>query len=375
MFDDPCIAEAMRVYLLDSSPILALYLDSKHCVAGANTLARQVLRGEAMGRPLTEQIVDFTRSLDLPSLIRQGGVVHRLTFDTASGMPETMSFRFFPLPDGALALGSFDFQEEQKLRDAALGLNRELNNLTRKLHQANAELRELNELKNSFVGMAAHDLRKPIGVIMTYNEFVLDEAGDRLSDEQCGFLRASLAAAVGMKRLIDNFLDVSVIESGHLRLESSRTDVAEILAGALPLVSLVAARKKVDLILESLHDKTSLAADAAKLQQVLVNLLSNAIEYSKAGQRVWLVARREDAEMVFSVRDEGPGIAPEEQKRLFTPFMRAGTRKTAGERSVGLGLAIARQVIEAHGGRIWVESKPDHGSTFFVSLPMIIGDE
>jgi two-component system, sensor histidine kinase and response regulator len=127
--------------------------------------------------------------------------------------------------------------------------------------------------------------------------------------------------------------------------------------------------------LDSLHDKTPLAADAAKLQQVLVNLLSNAIEYSKAGQRVWLVARREDAEMVFSVRDEGPGIAPEDQKRLFAPFMRAGTRKTAGERSVGLGLAIARQVIEAHGGRIWVESKPDHGSTFFVSLPMILAGE
>jgi signal transduction histidine kinase len=69
------------------------------------------------------------------------------------------------------------------------------------------------------------------------------------------------------------------------------------------------------------------------------------------------------------VRDEGPGIAPEDQKRLFAPFARAGTRKTAGERSVGLGLAIARLVVEAHGGRIWVESQPDHGSTFIVTLP------
>ena len=375
MFDAPCIAEAMRTYVLETAPVLALYLDANHCVAGANAQARQVLRGEALGRPFAEQIVDFTGSLDLPSLIRQGGAVHQLTLGTVSGMPETLSFRFFPLTDGALALGSFDFQEQQKLRDEALGLNRELNNLTRQLHQANAELRELNELKNRFIGMAAHDLRKPVGVIMTYNEFVLDEAASRLSEDERGFLRSSLAAAAGMKRLIDNFLDVSVIESGHLRLECSRTDVAEILAGVLPLVRLVAVRKKVELLTEAGEDKLPITVDIAKLQQVLVNLLSNAVEHSKAGQHVWLVACREAKELVFSVRDEGPGIKPEDQKRLFAPFVRAGTRKTAGERSVGLGLAIARLVVESHGGRIRVQSKPDHGSTFFVNLPMAEGGE
>jgi signal transduction histidine kinase len=375
MFDAPFVAEAMQAYVLETAPVLALYLDANHCVAGANAQARQVLRGDAFGHPLAEQIVDFTRTLDLPSLIRQRGAVHRLTLSTVSGMPETLCFRFFPLPDGALALGSLDFQEQQKLRDGALELNRELNNLTRQLHQANAELRELNELKNRFIGMAAHDLRKPVGVIMTYSEFLLDEAGDRLDDEQRGFLRTSFAAASGMKRLIDNFLDVSVIESGHLRLERSRTAVAEILAGVLPLVRLVAARKKVELVTEAGDDGDPLAVDVAKLQQVLVNLAGNAIEHSQAGQRVWLAARREDTGLVFSVRDEGPGIAPEDQKRLFAPFVRAGTRKTAGERSVGLGLAIARLVVEAHGGRIWVESKPDHGSTFFVTLPTEDGGE
>ena len=373
MFDSPCIAEAIQTYTMETAPVLALYLDANNCVMGANAQARRVLPSEALGRPLAGQIVDFTRSIDLPSLIKQGNTVHRLTLNTVSGMPETLYFRFFPLPDGALALGSFDFQEQQKLSDAALGLNRELNNLTRQLHQANAELRELNELKNRFIGMAAHDLRKPVGVIMTYNEFVLDEAGDRVSDDERGFLRASLAAAVGMKRLIDNFLDVSVIESGHLRLERSRTDVAEILAGVLPLVRLAAARKKVELLTDAGGGECFLTVDVAKLQQVFVNLLSNAVEHSKAGQSVRFVAHRKGAEIIFSVRDEGPGIAPLDQKRLFAPFVRAGTRKTAGERSVGLGLAIARQVVEAHGGRIWVESEPDHGSTFFVSLSIMEG--
>ncbi|MEI6632312.1 MAG: HAMP domain-containing sensor histidine kinase [Chlamydiota bacterium] len=370
MFDDPRIAEAMRTYVVETAPVLALYLDADHCVAGANALARQVLRGEAFGRPFAEQIVDFTRSLNLPSLIRQGSAVHRLTLSTVSGIPETLCFRFFPLPEGTLALGSLDFQEQRKLRDEALGLNRELNNLTRQLHQANAELRELNELKNHFIGMAAHDLRNPVGVIMIYSQLVLDAAGGCLGDEQRGFLRAILAAAAGMKRLIDNFLDVSVIESGHLRLERARTDMAEILSSVLPLVRLVAARKKVELLAEAEGDARPLVVDVAKVRQVLINLLSNAVEHSNAGQRVWLAARREASELVFSVRDEGPGIAFEDQERLFAPFVRAGTRKTAGERSVGLGLSIAWLVVEAHGGRIWVESIPGAGSTFLFALPV-----
>jgi signal transduction histidine kinase len=339
-------------------------------VRDGNDQAHLVLRGDAFGRPLAEQLVGSGPALDLPAFLRRQGEAHRLTVSTASGMPETLSFRFFPLPKGTLALASLDFPEQLRLRAEVLGLNGELANLTRQLHQANAELRELNELKNRFIGMAAHDLRKPVGVVMTYSEFVLDEAGDRLGDEQRGFLRASLAAAANMKRLIDNFLDVSVIESGHLRLEPSRTDVAAILAGVLPMVRLVAARKKVELLSDAGTDTRPLSADVAKLQQVLVNLASNAVEHSRAGQRVWLAARRDGAELVFSVRDEGPGIAPEDRKRLFVPFARAGTRKTAGERSVGLGLAIARLVVEAHGGRIWVDSIPGAGATFCFALPV-----
>lgn len=370
MFETTSIAEAIRAYVLETAPVLVLCLDDSQCVSDANAQARQLLRPQAVGRPFAEQLVDFDHSVDLPSLVRQRDAVHRLTLSTASGMPETLYFRFFPLSHGTLALGSLDFREQLTLRDEALGLNRELNNLTRQLHQANAELRELNALKNRFIGMAAHDLRRPVGVIMTYCDFLLEETGDRLDDEQRGFMRASLAAAANMRRLIDNFLDVSVIESGHLRLEPSRTTVAELLAELLPLVRLIASRKRVDLIIEEGEDTGTLFVDSAKVQQVLVNLVGNAIEHSRPSQRVWLAARRNDEEMVLSVRDEGPGLSPEEQKRLFAPFARAGTRKTAGERSVGLGLAIARLAVEAHGGRIWVESVPGAGATFFVALPV-----
>jgi signal transduction histidine kinase len=371
MLDDPVIARILHQSVMESAAaVLALQLDSSFCVTDANALACRVLPGITLGRPLAEQVVDFHRTLDLPALIRQEGAVHRLTLNTAAGMPETLDFRFFPLPEGTtLALASLDLQEQLQLREAVLGLNSELNNLTRQLHQANAELRELNQLKNQFLGMAAHDLRAPAGLIISYSEFVLDEAGEKLSAEHREFLRICLSAANGMKQLIENFLDVSVIESGQLRLKLAPATVTGILAGVRPVAALLAGKKKISLLEDAPDDGRPLRVDAPKLQQVLLNLIGNAVQHSLPGRRVWLSSRRDGANLVFAVRDESQGISPEDQARLFTAFGQAGTRKTAGERSTGLGLAIARKVVEAHGGRIWVKSLPGQGATFLFSLP------
>jgi len=315
-------------------------------------------------------VLEFTRLPDLGAPDATNPAGHLLSLKTAVGTPESFLFRFFALPDGMLALGGLDLQEQARLRNELLGLNRESNDLARQLHQANAELAELNQLKNQFLGMAAHDLRKPIGIIMTYSEFVLDEAGEQLSAQLREFLRTGLTAAGDMKRLIDNFLDVAVIESGNLRMELTPTSAREILTEVEPMVRLLAAKKKVTLMVDAADDGRRFLADASKLQQVLLNLVGNAVEHSFPGRRVWLSSRWESQNLVFAVRDEGRGIEPKDQAQLFSAFARAGTRKTAGERSVGLGLAIARLVVEAHGGRLWVESVPCEGATFIFSLPM-----
>jgi signal transduction histidine kinase len=147
-------------------------------------------------------------------------------------------------------------------------------------------------------------------------------------------------------------------------------EVEEIMSGVAQIGRLIAAKKKITLLVEPAAGAPRLVADAAKLQQVLLNLVANAVEHSQPGQRVWLASYWQPSELCFSVRDEGPGLAPEDQARLFLPFGRGGTRKTAGERSVGLGLAIARSIVEAHEGRIWVESIPGYGATFVVALPV-----
>ena len=359
------MAEAALAYLMESAPVLGLLLDSHQRVILVNAEARRVLGPDVVGRTLAELVVDFTAAPHAP-----GEGIQLLSLNTASGMPESFHFRHFALPEGTLAVGSVDFPEQERLRTEVLGLNRDLNDLTRQLHLANAELRELNQLKNRFLGMAAHDLRKPVGIIMTYTEFVLDEARDQLSGQHCEFLRSVLTSAASMRRLIDDFLDVSAIESGKLRLDLALASVPEILSGVEPIARLMAGKKKIALLVDTADDKQQLRVDAPKLQQALLNLLGNAVEHSSPGQRVWLSFGREEQDFVFSVRDEGPGIGPEEQARLFTAFTPAGARKTAGERGMGLGLAIARLIVQTHGGRIWVESLPGQGATFRIALPV-----
>lgn len=361
---------ALRGYLDHSAPVVLLYLDAQQRILTANAYAHRILGADLPGRRFSDLVVDFTPMPDPSAADGTDPGGHLLTLQTPSGLPESYRFRYLAQPDGWLAVGSIDLEEQLRLRTEVLALNHELNDLTRRLHLANAELRELNRLKDRFLGMAAHDLRRPVGMIMTYSEFVIDEAGPELSDEHRRFLHICRVAASEMKGLIDNFLDVSIIESGALQLDLAPTSVADILAGTEPLARLLTHRKDIQLILDIEAAERRLRVDASKVQQVLLNLLGNAVEHSFPGQRVWLSARWERRALVLAVRDEGPGIAAEDQARLFTAFARAGTRKTAGERSTGLGLSIARLVVEAHGGRIAVDSTPGQGATFRVVLPV-----
>lgn len=369
MLTEPEFAASVLSYVADTAPVLALHLDAQLCVLTTNQYARRILGAHLTGCDFRDLLPEFIAHPDIASLAANPEVATLLTLSTASGVPESFSFRFFAGVEGILAMGSPLVEEQAHLQSALLQLNRDLNNLTRQLHQANAELRQLNQLKNQFLGMAAHDLRRPIGVIMTYTEFVLDEAGAQLSVEHQGFLRTSLSAAVGMKRLIHNFLDLAVLESGNLQLDLQAVDVADILAGVMPIAQFLAAHKHISLIVESDPQSRQISVDAPKLQQVLLNLIGNAVEHSASGQRVWLSSRWEPECLLLSVRDEGEGMTSQQQARLFEAFGRGGPRKTAGERSSGLGLSVARMVIEAHGGRIWVESQPGQGALFSFSLP------
>ena len=324
---------------------------------------------ELTGGPFRDMLVDFSGAFDLGEALARPGEACLLDVSMASGAITTFRFQFLSDGDGCLAVGGVDVTDHDRLQQELLNLNQELTNLGRELQQTNAELTRLNALKDQFLGMAAHDLRKPLGAILAYAGFLREEAQDALDEEQRGFLDAILDGTGRMRRLVDDFLDVAMIESGRLELARAPATLRETTDAATRVVGVVAAKKGVALDVSVLHGECSMQVDQPKLEQVLINLLGNAVEHSPAGSRVELQVTAEDGNAVFRVTDQGSGIPPEKLERLFEAFERAGTRKTAGERSVGLGLTIAKRIVEAHGGTIDVESRVGEGSVFTVTVP------
>lgn len=262
--------------------------------------------------------------------------------------------------------------------------NRQLLQMHEELAAKNAELVRLNEEKNRFVGMAAHDLRNPLGVILGYSDFMLmtqrrGEPSSLLREGGVEIIEMIRSSSKFMLSLINDLLDVSMIELGKLNLDRKSTDLVQLVESNVALNMVLAGQKSMKLVVESDESVPRVDVDVHKLEQVLNNLISNAIHYAPPGTtirvRVESATAPEGAdggggEVIVSVRDEGPGIAPEDIGKLFRPFGRARTVSTGGERSTGLGLAIAQRIVEGHGGRIWVESVVTKGATFFVALPV-----
>jgi PAS domain S-box-containing protein len=236
--------------------------------------------------------------------------------------------------------------------------------------QKNAELAKLNELKNQFLGMAAHDLRNPLTVVNMASSFLLDDSSLLLSAEQRhDFIRRINGNGEFMLKLINDLLDVAKIESGRLDLELATGDLCNLIEENLTMNRMLAEKKGIRLDFAPECGLPPLRFDRGKVEQVLNNLISNALNYSAPGTTVTVRASRMDGSVVVSVQDQGPGIPAEELDHLFKPFSRTSVQSTAGEKSTGLGLAISRKIVDGHGGRIWAESGVGRGSTFSFSLP------
>jgi signal transduction histidine kinase len=258
-------------------------------------------------------------------------------------------------------------ERDSTLFDEISLLNNELLTLQRELAKRNVELARLNELKNRFLGMAAHDLRNPLYIIMAFGDILLESAAAQSPEQE--YLQHIVTAGEFMSQIIDDFLSVAIIESGRLRLNLEAVNLPDIVEQVMILVGPKARKKNIEIVIT--HDPAlpTLVADGKKVQQVLINLLSNAIEHSYPASSVALRTRRADDMAVIAVQDHGVGIAPQDIGRLFDPFEKKKSSKTGGEKSTGLGLTISRQVVTRHGGKIWVESEAGKGSTFFVALP------
>lgn len=249
-------------------------------------------------------------------------------------------------------------------------LNNELVNLQRELAKRNVELERLNELKNQFLGTAAHDLRNPLAIIWSYSDSLLYRISDLLNEEHLEFLSIIQSSSEFMLHMVDDLLDVSAIESGRLNLDLQPTDLTALVEHNVMLNRVLAEKKQIHLSFQATGDLPTLLLDPAKIEQVLNNLISNAVKFSYPGSSVAIRVYRNQDRALISVKDEGQGIPADELDMLFKWFGKTSTKGTEGEGSAGLGLAIAQRIVLGHEGTIWVESEVGKGSTFHVSLPM-----
>jgi signal transduction histidine kinase len=240
----------------------------------------------------------------------------------------------------------------------------------RQLELKNIELEKLNQEKNHFLSVAAHDLRNPLTIIYTTADLITEELKEKTSEETIEFLEMIKQSSKFMRDLVEELLDVSIIDSGKLSINLEPVDIMELIRNNVSLNRVIAGRKQITVEFNPVQDLPVFQLDRKKIEQVFNNLISNAIKYSYSQSRVVIDSKRENDNLVISVRDTGQGIPPAEMDKLFKPFPRLSVKTTSGESSTGLGLVIVRKIVEAHNGKVWAESRLHVGTIFNISIPI-----
>lgn len=232
------------------------------------------------------------------------------------------------------------------------------------------ELYNLNQVKNRFVAMTAHDLRSPLGIFRGYLNLFLSGLVGELTPQQRNLLERMNAKCIQMTKLIDDTLDIGIIESGRVELRLSDVQIIDFLRETIESHQLLAEGKYIRITLHDDSEPAMVRMDADRVGQVLSNLITNAIKFSHPETEIAIAYAVQDGDIVIAVTDQGQGIPQAEIPGLFSDFGTSSTKPTAGERSTGLGLAIVRRIVEAHQGRVWVTSRVGVGSTFAFAIPV-----
>ena len=307
---------------------------------------------EVIGRPL---------SMLIPGRFRAVHARHVETFAAEAGTARRM---------GACGAAIFGVRKNGKEfpADAAISafvvggrriLTVDLRDIT-ELKEAEAAAKRATQARDDLLGIVAHDLRNPLAAIASLASVLkMREAEGEIAEEIS-------TAANRMNRLIGDLLDVTRMEAGHLSLKQERLPAAEVIADAMEGQAPLTSSASLELRLETAPELPDVWADRDRLLQVFENLIGNAIKFTKPGGRITLGAIVRQAEVIFSVSDTGCGIAETHLPHVFDRFWQAPGTERGG---MGFGLAIVKGIVEAHGGRIWVQSAPGQGSTFFFTIP------
>jgi signal transduction histidine kinase/DNA-binding response OmpR family regulator len=269
-------------------------------------------------------------------------------------------------------------QLEQRVKERTTELEtakKEVEEFSYSVVRAKEEVERASKFKDQFLSTMSHELRTPLNAVLGFSDLLADERYGPLNDRQQRYVNHIHTGGKHLLKLISDILDLSKIEAG--KMELAREDVtitsafAEVISALYPL-----AEKKSQALLQQVDPNLHVHVDATRFKQVLMNLAGNAIKFTPEGGRIELAARQLNDQVRIEVRDNGPGIPPEQQQRIFEAFFRLRETGSATE-GTGLGLAITARLVELHGSKLEIESKPGEGACFNFSLPLsaIASDE
>jgi signal transduction histidine kinase len=268
----------------------------------------------------------------------------------------------------AIASGDFSGHVDVPNRDELGALAANVNRMNDELNRLYGELEAASRHKSEFLANMSHELRTPLNAIIGFSQVLREEMFGEVNEKQAEYLDDIISSGNHLLALINDILDLSKVEAGQVELEVAPFSLREALERGVVMVRERATKDAVRVALATDPEVDVVEGDERRIRQVIFNLLSNAVKFTPAGGAVDVSAVRADGEVRVSVTDSGPGIAPEDQDRIFEAFQQtdAGIEQREG---TGLGLAVSKRLIEFHGGRIWVESTLGNGSTFVFTLP------
>lgn len=247
-------------------------------------------------------------------------------------------------------------------------LNNELINMQRELSASNAAHAKALEFKNRFIGMVVHDLRNPLTIISMYTQTIKSKIDEPKLIEEC--ITIIEHSANFMAELIESLLDTTSLESGSFSITFYKNNITELIKNTLKKMQPIAQNRSIH-IHEQLSEIEPFYFDAFRIEQAITNIISNALKYTPKDGNVYISLKDNSETVVIVVKDTGIGIPEEEQHKIFTFFGRTTNRSPHGDKSVGLGLALSKHIIEAHDGTIELTSKANEGTTITILLPKL----
>ncbi len=366
---------------------VAVYIHdpARHVLELAATTGSQEKRATMLGA--TFSLADSKQGLVLEAARQHRAVIvndvhHDARYFANPLLSNTNSEAVFPMRVGNLLIGVLDLQSNRQARFTEddtrvltslaeqIGIAVRNAQLYTESQSAQQEAEKANRVKSQFLAAMSHELRTPLNAILNFSQFVSSGMLGTVNDEQVDVLNKITSSGKHLLSLINDVLDISKIESGALTLfVEAEVDLTEELKAVEAAGRSLLNGKPVEFIVDVQKDLPRVVGDRRRIRQIILNLVSNACKFTEEGQVTIQLCQKGDSEVLLTVRDTGPGIAPEDHPAIFETFRQteAGLRHSEG---TGLGLPISLRLAEAHGGRLWLESTLGQGSTFYVALPI-----